>query len=158
MNMDLGKLGKMMRDREAWHIAVHGVKRVWHDWATERQQQNKIKTDNKNRIHPEFQHSTFNLSHQYFRLLHACCWWYALASWPHPCSASFAVPFSFQNNWDLFITLAPNNTQASHFKPFHLVKNLTHYHHSKLLLKSKSFNLSTPLTDLYESISLLLLY
>ena len=116
-----------------------GSKRVGHDWATERQQQNKIETDNKNRIHPEFQHSTFNLSRQYFKLLHACCWRYALASWPHPCSASFTVPFSFQNNWDLLITLAPNNTQASHFKPFHLVKNLTHYHRSKLLLKSKSF-------------------
>ena len=25
MNMNLGKLQKMMRDREAWHAAVHGV-------------------------------------------------------------------------------------------------------------------------------------
>lgn len=87
--------------------------------------------------------------------LHTCCWQYALASWPHPCSASFIVPFTFPNNWSLLITLAPNNTQISHFKPFHLVKNLTHYHHSKILLKPSPLNLSTPLTDLYESISLL---
>ena len=25
MNMNLGKLQKMVRDREAWHAAVHGV-------------------------------------------------------------------------------------------------------------------------------------
>ena len=25
MNMNLGKLWKMVRDREAWHAAVHGV-------------------------------------------------------------------------------------------------------------------------------------
>ena len=25
MNMNLGKLQEMVRDREAWHVAVHGV-------------------------------------------------------------------------------------------------------------------------------------
>ena len=25
MNMNLGKLQKMVRDREAWHAAIHGV-------------------------------------------------------------------------------------------------------------------------------------
>ena len=25
MDMNLGKLQKMVRDREAWHVAVHGV-------------------------------------------------------------------------------------------------------------------------------------
>ena len=25
MNMNLGKLREMVRDREAWHVAVHGV-------------------------------------------------------------------------------------------------------------------------------------
>ena len=25
MNMNLGKLWKMVRDREAWHAAIHGV-------------------------------------------------------------------------------------------------------------------------------------
>ena len=27
MNMNLGKLQEMMRDREAWHAAIHGVKK-----------------------------------------------------------------------------------------------------------------------------------
>ena len=36
---NLGKLREMVRDREAWHAAVHGLQRVGHDWATEQQQQ-----------------------------------------------------------------------------------------------------------------------
>ena len=31
MNMNFGKLWEMVRDREAWHAAVHGVTRVGHD-------------------------------------------------------------------------------------------------------------------------------
>ena len=29
MDMNLGKLREMVRDREAWHAAVHGVTRSW---------------------------------------------------------------------------------------------------------------------------------
>ena len=39
MNMKLGKLWEMVKDREAWRAAVHGLQRVSHDWATEQQQQ-----------------------------------------------------------------------------------------------------------------------
>ena len=28
-DMNLGKLWKMVRDREAWHAAVHGVTKIW---------------------------------------------------------------------------------------------------------------------------------
>ena len=38
MNMNLGKLQEMVRDREAWHAAVHGVTKR-QDWVTEQQQQ-----------------------------------------------------------------------------------------------------------------------
>ena len=31
MNMSLNKLREMVKDREAWHDTVHGVKRVGHD-------------------------------------------------------------------------------------------------------------------------------
>ena len=29
MNMNLGKLWEMVRDREAWHATVHGVEKSW---------------------------------------------------------------------------------------------------------------------------------
>ena len=38
MDMILGKLQEMVRDREAWHAAVHGVTKR-QDWVTEQQQQ-----------------------------------------------------------------------------------------------------------------------
>ena len=37
MNVNLGKLQEMVRVREAWFAAVHGIARVGHDWATEQQ-------------------------------------------------------------------------------------------------------------------------
>ena len=35
MNMSLSKLREMVKDREAWHAAVHGVAKIVHDSATE---------------------------------------------------------------------------------------------------------------------------
>ena len=35
MDMNLGKLWEMVRDRDSWHAAVMGLQRVGHDWATE---------------------------------------------------------------------------------------------------------------------------
>ena len=37
MDMNLGKLQNIVRDREAWRAPIHGVQRVRHDWATEQQ-------------------------------------------------------------------------------------------------------------------------
>ena len=37
MNMNLGKLCEIVRDREAWHAAVRGVTKSWiwlNDWTT----------------------------------------------------------------------------------------------------------------------------
>ena len=38
MNMSLSQLWGIVMDREAWHVAVHGLQRVGHDLATEQQQ------------------------------------------------------------------------------------------------------------------------
>ena len=37
MDMNLSKFGEMVKDREAWHAAVHGIA-VGHVWVTEQQQ------------------------------------------------------------------------------------------------------------------------
>ena len=29
MNMNLGKLQEIVRDRETWHVALHGVTKSW---------------------------------------------------------------------------------------------------------------------------------
>ena len=39
MGMNSTKLQKIVKDREAWHAAVHGSQIVRHDLATEQQQQ-----------------------------------------------------------------------------------------------------------------------
>ena len=37
MDMSLSKLLQMVKDRETWHAAVHGVAKSGHDWVTEQQ-------------------------------------------------------------------------------------------------------------------------
>ena len=39
MGMSLSKLQDIVKDREAWNVAVQGVTKSWHDWVTEKQQQ-----------------------------------------------------------------------------------------------------------------------
>ena len=35
MDVSLSELRKLVMDREAWHAAIHGVSKSWHNWVTE---------------------------------------------------------------------------------------------------------------------------
>ena len=42
VHMCLSKLREIVKDREVWHAAVHGSKRVGHDLVTEQQQNQPV--------------------------------------------------------------------------------------------------------------------
>ena len=44
MDMSLSKLREMVKDRKAWHAAIHGLQRVGHNLVTEQQQQSVFGT------------------------------------------------------------------------------------------------------------------
>ena len=44
LGKSLNKLQEIVRDREAWHVAVHGSQWVRHDWVTERPQISSLVT------------------------------------------------------------------------------------------------------------------
>ena len=35
MDMNFNKLQELVKDRKAWHAAIHGVTKTWHEWVTE---------------------------------------------------------------------------------------------------------------------------
>ena len=39
MGMSLSKIQEIVKDRKAWHVAIHGFARARPDWATEQQNQ-----------------------------------------------------------------------------------------------------------------------
>ena len=39
MDMNLGKFQEVLKDGEAWHVAVHGVTKIGHDIVAKQQQE-----------------------------------------------------------------------------------------------------------------------
>ena len=44
-DVSLSKLQKMMKYREAWHVAIHGAPKIGHDWANEQEQEGSNHAD-----------------------------------------------------------------------------------------------------------------
>ena len=55
MDLNLGKLQEMVRDREAWLTTVHGVTKSQTQWVTEQQQHPFFKAQ----LNPKIFHETF---------------------------------------------------------------------------------------------------
>ena len=75
MDMSLNKLWEMVKGREAWSAAVHGVTKFKHTWATEQQQQLwcwMVYLGNEPRSFCHFWHCTHELHFRFF------CWQWGL--------------------------------------------------------------------------------
>ena len=73
MDMSLSKLQVIVKDRETWHAAVHGVPKSQHDWVTEQQQQ-QMEYGTWRLLNPLWLYSWYTLL---FSIMNFCLWfWY----------------------------------------------------------------------------------
>ena len=116
MDMNLNKLQEMVKDREAWHAADHGVTNRWtwlSDWTTKN---NKSLENIILRIY-NIVKLPFEPMYNHLCAYSLCCVWLCATLWTTVCQAPLSMGFSRQEHWSGLPCPPPGDLPNPGIKP-----------------------------------------